>query len=152
MERLTDKNISVKPGAAKVIFGDTEIESIEISGNLLELILNGPTLRSVNKDVLRLFIRRLYDVLQQYENMEIEPQMANERRMMFASDEANRSDKAVFVQNLGWLLRQTREQVEHCFLDEQEVVHILFRGGHEKRVNVRGNSYAAVICEVTAAL
>ena len=141
MERLTDKNISVKPGAAKVIFGDTEIESIEISGNLLELILNGPTLRSVN-----------YDVLQQYENMEIEPQMANERRMMFASDEANRSDKAVFVQNLGWLLRQTREQVEHCFLDEQEVVHILFRGGHEKRVNVRGNSYAAVICEVTAAL
>lgn len=95
---------------------------------------------------------KIVNKLGAYEDMGLEPEIANEAAMMFSSDEANHHDKAVFVQNLGWLLRQTREQVEHCFLDEQEVVHILFRGGHEKRVNVRGNSYAAVIREVAAAL
>ena len=131
---------------------DAEVKIQDIGDKLLHLILNGPTINGVKKDILRHLVRQLYAELKLYEDMDLEPQMANERLLIFASDEANRSDKAVFVQNLGWLLRQTREQVEHCVLDEQEVVHILFRGGHEKRVNVRGNSYAAVIREVTAAL
>ena len=135
-----------------VRFMDAEVKIQDIGDKLLHLILNGPTINGVKKDILRHLVRQLYAELKLYEDMDLEPQMANERLLIFASDEANRSDKAVFVQNLGWLLRQTREQVEHCFLDEQEVVHILFRGGHEKRVNVRGNSYAAVIREVTAAL
>lgn len=149
-ERLTRPDIDIDQTAVR--FMDAEVKIQDIGDKLLHLILNGPTINGVKKDILRHLVRQLYAELKLYEDMDLEPQMANERLLIFASDEANRSDKAVFVQNLGWLLRQTREQVEHCFLDEQEVVHILFRGGHEKRVNVRGNSYAAVIREVTAAL
>lgn len=77
---------------------------------------------------------------------------ANETKMMFADEEANRRDKEIFVRNLGWLLSQTREQVERCYLDEEEQVHVVFRGGSERTVNVKYDSYAAIIRDVMRVL
>lgn len=77
---------------------------------------------------------------------------ANETKMMFATEEENHHDKETFVRNLGWLLSQTREQVERCYLDEEEQVHVVFRGGSERTVNVKHDSYTAIIRDVAKAL
>ena len=81
-----------------------------------------------------------------------EMEIANETKMMFATEEENQHDKEIFVRNLGWLLSQTREQVERCYLDEEEQVHVVFRGGSERTVNVKHDSYAAIIRDVAKAL
>lgn len=77
---------------------------------------------------------------------------ANETKVMFADEEVNRRDKETFVRNLGWLLSQTREQVERCYLDEEEQVHVVFRGGSERTVNVKYDSCAAIIRDVMRVL
>lgn len=87
-----------------------------------------------------------------YEDMGLTPEIANETKMMFANEEENQHDREIFVRNLGWLLSQTREQVERCYLDEEEQVHVVFRGGSERKVNVKHDSYAAIIRDVAKAL
>ncbi len=77
---------------------------------------------------------------------------ASESAAMFGTPEENMIDRKNFVHNLGWLLSQTREGVERCYLDEQDIVHVVYRGGHEQQVNVRLNSYAAIVREVADAL
>lgn len=74
--------------------------------------------------------------------------VANETAVMFSSLEEARCDKVTFVRNIGWLLSQTREKVERCYLDEDDQVHIEFRGGHEQVINVRCDSYLAIIRDV----
>lgn len=89
---------------------------------------------------------------QQLAEIKNKMETANEAKMMFASDEENQHDKEIFVRNLGWLLSQTREQVERCYLDEEEQVHVVFRCGSERTVNVKYDSYAAIIRDVSKAL
>lgn len=57
--------------------------------------------------------------------------------------------KKYFVHNLGILLSQTREQIEKCELDDDEVVSIYYKGGHVKKVNVNMDSYAAVVKDIS---
>lgn len=90
--------------------------------------------------------------LKRYQDMGLSPEIADETKMMFANEEENQHDKEIFVSNLGWLLSQTRERVERCYLDKEDQVHVVFRGGSERKVNVKHNSYAAIIRDVTKAL
>lgn len=58
-------------------------------------------------------------------------------------------DRKQFVTNLGFLLKQTREQIIDCYLDDDDLVHITYVGGYEKTINVRMDSYLAIIRDVT---
>lgn len=210
MNRLTKPEVSVDQTASRFMGSEVKIQGI--SDKLMHLILNGPTINSINKDTLRHLVRQLYEALQRYEDLEMTPEdieqqltnfssflmemtggrmsktnytvqamvseandhneslcdecsdrqqlaeikkemeIANETKMMFANEEENQYDKEIFVRNLGWLLSQTREQVERCYLDKDEQVHVVFRGGSERTVNVKHDSYAAIIRDVTKAL
>lgn len=151
MERLTRPGIDTDQTAVR--FMDDEVKIQDIGDKVLELILNGPTINGVKKDTLRHLVRQLYTELKCYEDGTIvQLEIANETAMMFASEGANHYDKEIFVRNLGWLLGQTREQVERCYLDEEEQVHVVFRGGSERTVNVKHDSYAAIIRDVAKAL
>ena len=73
---------------------------------------------------------------------------ANETRMMFTTDEEGKADRKLFVKNLGHLLTQTREGVERCKLDDNEIVTIYFRDGATHEVNVNMDSYLAIVKDV----
>jgi hypothetical protein len=79
---------------------------------------------------------------------------ANEGAMMFASEEEDRADRKLFVQNLGWLLSQTRDGVTGCYLGlhgDDDIVTVCYRGGYTREVNVKADSYAAIIRDVARA-
>lgn len=62
-------------------------------------------------------------------------------------------DKALFVQNLGALLAQTREGVAGCSYShdrekQKETVTIYYTNGHKRDVNVSLDSYVALVCDV----
>ena len=73
---------------------------------------------------------------------------ADESARMFDSDEANEADKAIFVRNLGWLLSQTREGVRGCRLEQNGPAVIIYKNGYERKVNINGDSYMAIIKDV----
>lgn len=73
---------------------------------------------------------------------------ADEEARMFDSEEANEADKAIFVRNLGWLLSQTREGVSGCRLEENRTAVIKYKNGYERKVNIAGDSYTAIIKDV----
>ena len=78
--------------------------------------------------------------------------LANELRAASRSDSAAYHDRQLFVANLGTTLSQTREGIVGAYLDETELVHVVFRNGHEHLVNVRCDSYMAIIRDVTKEL
>ena len=70
---------------------------------------------------------------------------------MKAANEMNhtKEDRELFVENLGWLLSQTRTGVVSAALDsENDVVTVTFDNGYKKRVNVACDSYIAIIRDV----
>ena len=73
---------------------------------------------------------------------------ASESAMMFAPDDVALADRKQFVRNLGWLLSQTRDQLISCELDDDDIVTITYSGGGTRRVNVRMDSYAAIVRDV----
>ncbi|HYE12198.1 MAG TPA: hypothetical protein VEF53_18670 [Patescibacteria group bacterium] len=61
MDRITNRNVDVEDKRKCLDVSPPE--------RTLNLILNGPTLNSVNKDYLRMYIRTLYKSLKKYEDM-----------------------------------------------------------------------------------
>lgn len=60
-----------------------------------------------------------------------------------------KTDREQFVFNLGWLLSQTRECIVGAYLDDREIVHVVYEGGYQEEVNVNMDSYLAIIRDVT---
>lgn len=77
---------------------------------------------------------------------------ASESLAMFAAKKKMRKDRELFVENLGWLLSQTREGIERCWLDEDDCVRVRFTSGGVKVVNVKHDSYMAIIRDVAGRL
>ena len=73
---------------------------------------------------------------------------ANETAAMYAPRAEARADRKLFVQQLGILLSQTREGVESATLDDEDVVTVRYKNGHEIFVNVNMDSYAAIVRDV----
>ena len=75
---------------------------------------------------------------------------ADETKAFYAKKQLE--DKQLFVNNLGWLLSQTRNGVkscEYCELENgDEIVNIIFTNGYKKAVNVNYNSYLAIVKDV----
>lgn len=77
----------------------------------------------------------------------------SETKAMFMDDEAALADRADFVRNVGLIASQTREGVESIEYapekdNETELAVIHYKGGATKIVNIRHNSYAAIVIEI----
>lgn len=68
MERLTRPDVTVDDSAAQYMGLGKVVNLQTMNTKVLEIILNGPTINGVNKDVLRQIIRQLYARLQAYES------------------------------------------------------------------------------------
>lgn len=70
MERLTRPTVDVDVTAAKymAVTGSIPADLRSMNDRLLDLVINGPTLNGVNKDVLRQLICQLYAALKPYED------------------------------------------------------------------------------------
>lgn len=82
-----------------------------------------------------------------------ERKLANEAKAAFyAREEMQWQDRRQFVDNLGWLLRQTREGIAGMKLiregKDNETAIIWYNDGSREDVNVSCNSYAAIIKDV----
>ena len=77
---------------------------------------------------------------------------ANETMAGFMNEKDAIRDRELFVDNLGWLLSQTRDGVIGCELidAEEDTEHVLitYRGGGTRRICVHMDSYAAIIRDV----
>lgn len=72
---------------------------------------------------------------------------ANERLAYEAG--YTKEDKALFIDNLGWLLSQTRENIVYClYVPEREIVKVVYDNGYEKEININMDSYLAIIKDV----
>lgn len=78
--------------------------------------------------------------------------LANEFRASSKPDRIAYNDRKLFVNNLGVLISQTSEGIIGAYLDDTEIVHVVYRNGHERLVNVRCDSYMAIIRDVTKEL
>lgn len=77
---------------------------------------------------------------------------ADESRAAHMHPDSALVDRMQFVVNLGVLLAQTREGIQGAYLDDQEMVHVVYKGGHEELINVNMDSYLAIIRDVTKGL
>ena len=60
-----------------------------------------------------------------------------------------KGDKTIFIDNLGWLLGQTREDIVDCiYVPEEEIVRVIYYNGYEKEINIHMDSYTAIIKDV----
>ena len=83
MDRLTRPDINIDQTAVR--FMGTEVKIQDISDRLLHLILNGPTINSINKDTLRHLVRQLYTELKRYEELEMTPEAIEQQLTNFSS-------------------------------------------------------------------
>lgn len=72
MKRLTNEEVRVDESVDKYLGPLADLEGMK--PKLLDLILNGPALNGVSKDVLRQIIRQLYSALAAYEDTGITPE------------------------------------------------------------------------------
>lgn len=77
---------------------------------------------------------------------------ANEVNAAYMSPKDALLDRKLFVSNLGDLLSQTRERIVSAYLDDNETVHVVDKGGQELKVNVSMDSYFAIIKDVVRAV
>lgn len=73
MKRLTNEEVRVDESVDKYLGPLADLEGMK--PKLLDLILNGPTLNGVSKDVLRQIIRQLYSALAPYEDTGLTPEV-----------------------------------------------------------------------------
>ena len=76
MKRLTSEEVRVDESVDRYLGPLADLEGMK--PKLLDLILNGPVLNGVSKDVLRQIIRQLYSALAAYENTGLEPEEIDE--------------------------------------------------------------------------
>ena len=72
MKRLTSEEVRVDESVDRYLGPLADLEGMK--PKLLDLILNGPVLNGVSKDVLRQIIRQLYSALAAYEDTRLEPE------------------------------------------------------------------------------
>lgn len=80
---------------------------------------------------------------------------SSETGAMFLDRDSALQDRVQFVHNLGVLLSQTREGISGCELDpETDVVTVHFKHpeSYSMLVNVRMDSYMAIVRDVAKAL
>ena len=79
---------------------------------------------------------------------------ADEVEAAFRADKKKAlADRKLFVSNLIWLLMQTREGIRGGYLDDHDIVHVLYDNeSAEQKINVNADSYFAIIKDVVTNL
>lgn len=77
---------------------------------------------------------------------------ADEVNAFFMDEKAAWDDRCRFVHNLGEFATQHRGQVVGMDLQEGDIVIISYKGGHQQRVNVKLDSYSAIVRDVYKAM
>lgn len=76
----------------------------------------------------------------------------SETQSLFLEDAAGEdADRCDFVHNVGVLASQTREGVDHIEYykcDDIEYAVIVFKCGHQIKVNIRHDSYTAIVRDI----
>lgn len=78
--------------------------------------------------------------------------LASETKAAYMSNIEAYQDRRQFVENLGILLKQTREGIVGAYLDDSEHVHVVYNNDYEEIINVNMDSYMAIIRDVTKRL
>ena len=91
-------------------------------------------------------------ILQPYEDVKL-INSCSETAAMFMDNEAAIKDRANFVSNVGILVSQTRERVESITYspepeEETELAVIHYKGGATKYINIRCDSYSAIVRDI----
>ena len=79
----------------------------------------------------------------------LEPPLANECNVY--NRDSLRHQKALFVKNLGWLLKQTRLDIidcEYIEIDGEEFAVVYFMDGDPLNVNITADSFVAIARDV----
>lgn len=98
MERLT--NEAVKADASVDGMIGPFVDLTNMKPKLLDVILNGPTLISVSKNVLRSIIRQLYSVLAAYEDTGLTPEQCENAKVIIESAFSDDTAKAERIREL----------------------------------------------------
>ena len=78
---------------------------------------------------------------------------ASEISAWYASEKDATKEKTQFIENLGWLLSQTREGVAGCEYDpDHEAAVILFLSGRRRMVNIAADSWTEIVKDVTKSI
>lgn len=84
MKRLTSEEVRVDESVDRYLGPLADLEGMK--PKLLDLILNGPVLNGVSKDVLRQIIRQLYSALAAYENTGLTAESMEALKLMRLAD------------------------------------------------------------------
>lgn len=77
---------------------------------------------------------------------------ADESNAAFYSYEEQIADRSTFGENLAWLLSQTRKgkNIEKINITEDEIAHVVYKNGTEKKISIDGDSYTAIMYDIIA--
>lgn len=142
------------PSRIPVRFGDTDQISDYAYGSvawavetgLMSGTGNGFEPRSyLNRGQIATILMRLADLVgdQKVFRQEVRRIEANEGRTVGKED-----DREIFVDNLGWLLRQTNSGVVECFYDARKDEILICFQDHEATVSVDGLTYLEIVDKV----
>ena len=113
MERLTNEEVRVDESMDRYLGPLSVLEGMK--PKLLDLILNGPVLNGVSKDVLRQIIRQLYSALAAYEDTGLTPEEINDlasvREIPPEAEYAINKHADSIIERLDKLLAQTDDDV-----------------------------------------
>lgn len=112
MERLTNEAIKVDASVDGMI--GSFVDLVNMKPKLLDVILNGPTLISVSKNVLRSIIRQLYSALAAYEDTGLTPEQCETAKTIIESVFSDDTSKAERIQELLKADKEGRVAVLPC--------------------------------------
>lgn len=98
MERLTNEAVKVDASVDGIICPFVDLTDMQ--PKLLDVILNGPTLISVSKDVLRSIIRQLYSALAAYEDTGLTPEQCENAKVIIEAAFSDDTSKAERIREL----------------------------------------------------
>ena len=98
MERLTNAEVRVDASVDGMI--GPLVDLTNLKPKLLNVILNGPTLNGVSKDVLRQIIRQLYSELAAYEDTGLTPEQCETAKVIIESAFSDDTSKAERIREL----------------------------------------------------
>lgn len=80
----------------------------------------------------------------------IQLEHADEVAAMSMDEHESFSDRQHFAINIGILLSQTRKSIKSIYLTLDDVAHVVYDNGTEKKINVDGDSYQAMVLDIVS--
>ena len=135
MDRLTRPGIDAEQTAVR--FMDMEVKMQDVGDKLLDLILNGPTINGVSKNILRHLVRQLYDALKAYEDTGLTPEQVAAMKQELAKSKAD----------LQWAIKCLREIGSCAGCKHEDYQETAEPCSHCQRITLQGEDKWEFDCE-----